>query len=67
MSKTKQKPMVMRAKGATHKEEMQRRKERRDVEHRAVAPISKEMMEGKTRYLKTGKYTPAGRFKNVRI
>lgn len=48
-----------------HKEEMKRRKERREAEQVAAATPTREMFEGKTNRLKTGKYVPAGRFKNV--
>lgn len=60
MAKANKTTVVSRVKGATHKEEMQRRKERREAESANMAPMTKE------RFLRTGsKYIPAGRFKNI--
>lgn len=56
---------VLRNKNATRKEEMERRKDLRDGWGIAQADLTKDMMEGKTLRLKTGKYVPAGRFKNI--
>lgn len=56
---------VLREPGATRTEEMARRKDLREGWAIAQADLTKEMMEGKTLRLKTGKYVPAGRFKNI--
>lgn len=51
--------IVYREPGATRAQEMQRRKERREAEQIACAPMTQ------ARFLRTGKYIPAGQYKNT--
>lgn len=51
--------IVYREPGATRAQEMQRRKERREAEQIACAPMTL------ARFLRTGKYIPAGQYKNT--
>lgn len=56
---------VLRRPGSSRKEEMARRADLREGAAISLPELTLQEMQGKTMRLKTGKYIPAGRFKNV--
>lgn len=57
---------VFREWGATRKEEMQRRADHREGAAISLPALTAAELRGETVRLKTGKYIPAGQWKNIR-